>query len=248
MWADVETLRTRIVRVYRYSGHWVCHGSIFLPGSPNPEIAKNGRRVKQQLQLKEFGPWCGFCGEISPYNDKMAKKGRNSKSNMLCSILEGESDGCGIDFFGYTFWYWCFLWIHSISWRRVANTKLGPRSGNCQRFSKVWHFNSSKVLLKWRWPQATFLLGVLKQRQDLWLFQIPRNDQTFVTFTLSYSIHGGFPGCRRKCRDLKWRKMEIGDFLKILDVVSSISMGSYKEKYTETRKVTYWRMERPMIF
>lgn len=49
------------------SGHWVCHGSIFLPGSPNPEIAKNGRRVKQQLQLKEFGPWCGFCGEISKY-------------------------------------------------------------------------------------------------------------------------------------------------------------------------------------
>jgi hypothetical protein len=32
----------------------------------------------------------------------MAKKGRNSKSNILCSILEGESDGCGIDLFGYT--------------------------------------------------------------------------------------------------------------------------------------------------
>ena len=61
-----------------------------VPVSPNPEIAKNGRRVKQQLQLKEFGPWCGFCGEISPYNDNMAKKVRNSKSNISCSILEGE--------------------------------------------------------------------------------------------------------------------------------------------------------------
>ena len=104
----------------------------------------------------------------------MAKKVRNSKSNILCSILEGESDGCRIDFFGYTHILWMVESSKHQAWSQIW------------KLSKVFNgvaLQLFKGLVEVEVTPSNFSAGAgFKQPQDLRLFQIPRNDQTFVTF------------------------------------------------------------------
>ena len=156
----------------------------------------SGRRVKQQLQLKEFGPWCGICEEVSPYNYNAAKKVRNSKSHRFMSYFRRGNWGLGNR----------LVWIHSHFEKgfplpdlntvvESRNTKLGLRSGICSTLYKVassasgtstlqrscWSgavatvtsnlfcmYGDPKQLFEMGWPSARMCGCVRFQWPDIW--------------------------------------------------------------------------------